>query len=1240
MRKKWFLIFIMSIIALNFLVLKFSGQQPQPCTEYSTSFSENFNTDNYKDKVNSSVANWPSGPIHLNYLGANFAVTQPSGLGGYIYVCAPGDFDGDGRTDLVGLDIAKGANYSLKLIRNMYNDNNGDGIDDDAVIFSVDNTKVFDSGLTVGPASITAGDYNGDGLLDFFFYKNGNDSFTHNNFVACMYINQGANDDPVFYDRNDARNLNFTNRFMAVGIYCNWAANHLFTVDIDKDGDLDILVASQDKIFLMRNPGKENFSLANWEIAELNYDEGTRYKAPCPGGYADRGTSAVAAADFDLDGDIDIVAGSVNGWSYLVYYQNDGTGRFIRSEIPIPDSSCTGTVALAVTDFKKDGRPDIFGATDRWNAGNQARMWIYKNMGRQEYQDEEGNTYYEVTWSFKCLNACNPIIPPSYDVDLCAMVDYDSDGDMDLILADANHSGDYYLIINQLAQVYNLYGEAISTNIASLDPRQYSITKAKISFINQGVLGSSSGLKVEYFLSNDGGLHWEKYRSFEGGDIQPYNENADYWFIFSYFGADLRWKAILTAPEDPMSEYTDASFDTPLIRQLRIEYVYVGRKEYSRSSVATSVEVKNEGNRKLIIAASFVYPGWEGHLRAYDVTGMSPVKTNYSNLRTVSTSDLGSPTGRWVAEGVELLWDAGELLNSRTPASRKIYTAINPNRPNAGQLERLEFNTDNVAQLQNILGDYQNDAAGLIQFVRGFDRYWKLGDINHSTPAVVGPPDADPSLMGDDYDVFKKSLSSRKKVVYVGANDGMLHCFDASAGEELWAYIPYNLLPKLKEMWPVDAAKGIRYFARRTYVDSSPAVSDVYINGQWRTVLVCGQGEGNGEKPDGSPSTRNNNYYFYFALDITDPENPHPLWETAGNLLSIRDRGRYYYYFTNGQTWSVPHIAKVKLAEGPSWVAFVGSGYAHPNDSGYAAYIGNTFAAIKIADGSIVWSDRITDIDSSRRQNSDNPFPNIYVSLPGSPNGADFIRDANSLGFVDYVYIGDLDGRMWRLDVTSGNSNRWSMTEIYRDRCLYPIITKPEVWLGTSTGGTTDPKIYFGTGGHEQAPADRKYSFVCVADGKRPEVEWFIGDATETGLPNSKKAGSLEAGEKVWADPVISDYIVYFSTLKGSIEAADPCVNLGDFGRLYARFIQPGMGVPLAGSALKNAQGQAIEYLTLASKARTAVTLGERQRVGGLAKREVYVQEYDSTIEKLEQPVGALLTIKSWREIYRIYRIK
>jgi hypothetical protein len=151
-------------------------------------------------------------------------------------------------------------------------------------------------------------------------------------------------------------------------------------------------------------------------------------------------------------------------------------------------------------------------------------------------------------------------------------------------------------------------------------------------------------------------------------------------------------------------------------------------------------------------------------------------------------------------------------------------------------------------------------------------------------------------------------------------------------------------------------------------------------------------------------------------------------------------------------------------------------------------------------------------------------------------------------------------------------------------------------------------------------------------------VEWYMGNAAELNLSSSLRVGGFGIGEKVWADPVISDNIVYFSTLMGSIENVNPCVNLLNIGRLYARFVRSVAGSVVGATVLKTTGGVATESYQLASKARQAVTIGGRQKVPGTNKREVYIQEYDSTIERLEQPIGSLLKILSWREIYRIYK--
>ena len=253
-------------------------------------------------------------------------------MGRRIYQCASGDFTGDGYPDLIGLDIsgefpvaAPHPWSELRLIRNNYPVNLGA-----TPLFHVDMATSYDKFYNhTGPASITVGDYNGDGLLDFFFMRNSSDQFGYTNFLAAMYINAGTAAAPDFRPYNVSPNLDFTVRFQAANIYIFWAANHLFSIDIDHDGDVDILAISQDKVFLLRNPGAGNFNLAAWSVSELSYDARTGF-AGAPGG------SAVAAADFDGDGDDDIVCGTVGTAAYLVYYENDGTGHFSRNRTGHP----------------------------------------------------------------------------------------------------------------------------------------------------------------------------------------------------------------------------------------------------------------------------------------------------------------------------------------------------------------------------------------------------------------------------------------------------------------------------------------------------------------------------------------------------------------------------------------------------------------------------------------------------------------------------------------------------------------------------------------------------------------------------------------------------------------------------------------------------------------------------------------------------------------------------------------
>ena len=1241
------------VVAFGVATLKLLAQV---CQVTTASFTENFSTTNYKDLTSgiNSVTGWSPAPVQLNRLGANFTLSAPTTLGAYIYFCDAGDFNGDGYPDLVGLKLTGGsgdtqASSQLELIWNTWKSSNGKT---PYTLDSVTDKTPIESFTThVGPACVVVGDFNGDGLLDFFFWRQGADDLkTYTNFLACMYFNCGTKTSPKFYpstDSNPAHVLNFTSAFQnatdsqgAKGIYPSWTATHFCAVDLYNTGNVSMLIASGNKIWLLLNPGKGTVSgkpawqtIGNWGLNELSYNQRPGFigaggvQTAYPDGYTDRGASCVTAADFNGDGMKEIVCGTVNSANYLAYYTYDGKGHYTFNKISIPNSLCYGPTGLATADYNNDGRPDIFGAGDGWNTANQqGYMWLLMNQGA---------TGTVTNWLFQCMNSCAKY-PWGNDVDMVVPVDYNQDGATDIILCDANDSGNYYLLTNSIANIYTLYGRAQSIDLVGqrnnngsnsyyLDPEKYAITGVQLTNLTQTFVGkSSTGLTVSLYFTNDG-VDWELYATYSGSQITTVNNSGTAgWYSFNHYGCDLRWRIVFTATDNSIPGYTNASYSTPSVSNLSLQYSYVARMEYSRSSAATTIVTPGGVQKQLVIGSSFVYPGWQGQLRAYDVTGMSMVSSSYSNLYTVSSSNLDVSSGRNIQTGVNIFWDAGQLLQSVSPTSRTVYTAIRANKVLTNPLTRIAFTSANATTLAPYLNDVQNDPADLINFVRGTGRSWLLGDINHSTPVIVPPPSGDASVLGSGYATFKTAYAGRSTVIYVGANDGMLHCFDIMTGNELWAFIPYNLLPGLTNEWKVDPVNNVRFYYHQIYVDGSPSVSDVQIGGQWRTVLVCGQGPGRGSTMDGG-------FNYYFALDVTDPTNPQPLWE-----FTHKDSSGNY---TTGQTISVPAIGQVNLNGTATWVAFMGSGYDNINAAPVAGStpVGKNFYVVRIDTGALVWTQAVANVNTSTLASPRTPYADIPDAIPGSPTAL----DSNSDGFTESVYVGDLDGRLYKLDVTNSNPSTWALTALYTDYQYYPIITKPAVWIDPF-GSSKTPWVYFGTGGDDNAPSTANYAFIAIQDtGVVPApVLWYIGVPASLNLASSLQVGDaagLGTGYKIWADPVVSDFIIYFSTLQGSIENVNPCANLGTGGRLYSRILRPGTGLAVGGTALKSSSAVPPEYLTTVSKARQAVTLGSVQSGGtNPSQRQVFTQEYDSTIQVLTQPIGAYLQIKSWREVYQI----
>jgi hypothetical protein len=1192
-----------AVAAAAFAALLFQGGPAalsQSCVQYTGSFSETFATVANIDVPDSSVDYWcthassPSDIATLNKVGGNFTVQNPANTPSWLNTLTANDFDGDGWPDFVGTS----SSYSncLVFVKNM----GGQGqVGTFQITLWIDGSRGDASGWPVagvggaaldteGHCSITSGDYDGDGDIDFLYVC----SSTASGFPIkriWLYrntlITNGANTGTVGFQQVDLTSA------LSAGIGgIAWSATSMISADIDKDGDIDVLIGNKDgNVFKLTNTGNK---LINSQ---------TFYLEPTPvisTGWGGRGVNTVSVADFRGAGVLDLIIGSVSN-NVLNHYANDGSGHFTLFQAITYNGAAT--VSLSA-DFDQNGTQDLIIGTDAWNyPANNGSNTGYG--GKVIYLRNTGGGAFVQNMIFDGSRA-TPVV---YDFDMGAVFDFNHDGVLDFVIADGNDSRYYYVFKNGLANVYNTLGVAESTDLTpTLGDQDYAITQARFSGLTQRILGGSdSGLDVSYYLSNDDGRTWMYYAEFKGGAIA--NAGAQSWFSFTTYGSKLRWMAVLSAPVDSIPNYDNASYETPVLDTISLDYIYVDRREYSRTSAAAEVIVSGQ-RKELIISATFMFPGLEGHLRAYDVTGITMQSSTNSTIQTITSPNLGSSTGRTVAQGGSILWDAADLLDARTSDSRTIYAGY---RAYSGAaLQRLAFSTANTSTLAPLLLDVDGDNAGLINFVRGQGRDSKLGDIQHSNPVIVGPPSGSVSAMGSGYDTFAAANAGRRKVIFVGANDGMLHCFDATDGTELWGYIPYNLVPMLKNMSKKDSRTGVRYFSPASYVDGTPSVGDAYISGVWKTVLVCGQGKGKGSSVGGGLN-------YYFALDVTDPLNPQPMWELTATTM--------------GETWSVPAFGQVNQSGTNRWVVFMGSGYDNGNNS--SVHIGNYFYVVRLDTGAVIRSVSVSNVNTSSTLRP-KPFPDIYVTIPGSPTAVNSDTDV----MTEYVYVGDLDGRFYRMDVTNTSTSYWNLTAIYTDNDNYPIITKPAVFADPLTGGMP-LHIYFGTGGDDSAPIDRYYAFIAMTDtGSSAAVEWYMGDAAELNLSSSLRVGGFGVGEKVWADPVISDNIVYFSTLTGSIENVNPCVNLLNIGRLYARFVRSVAGSVVGATALKTTGGVATESYQLASKARRAVTIGGQQRVPGTNKREVYVQEYDSTVERLEQPIGSLLKILSWREIYRIYK--
>ncbi|MEK8049626.1 PilC/PilY family type IV pilus protein [Ideonella sp. DXS22W] len=417
----------------------------------------------------------------------------------------------------------------------------------------------------------------------------------------------------------------------------------------------------------------------------------------------------------------------------------------------------------------------------------------------------------------------------------------------------------------------------------------------------------------------------------------------------------------------------------------------------SRTAAASSVSLNagswNTGAK--VYQGRFSSGDWSGQLLALPIgsdgaPGSTPdwdagQKLNNLNWNTGRQIFTYKPSAALGSRGVPFRWPANAASPGAAEMDAAMVTALNKN--GAGTTDgygsqRLEYLRGNTARESRNCGSC---SAPVFR-----DRPVSvLGDIVNSAPVFVGGATGDwrDTMEQSRYSTYANARSGLTPMIYVGANDGMLHAFDANTGAEVFAYVPYAVRNRLSGLTS-------NPYTHQFNVDGSPAVGDVAIGGTWKTMLVSGMSAG-------APGL--------FALDVTTPGNfiesraaQVVRWEVGDSDADV------------GHIFSRPILAKMRDGR---WRAIVGNGYNSANGK----------AVLLLVD---LETGAITKIDTG-------------VGAADNPNGLSAAITVSSAdnGVVDYVYAGDLRGNLWKFDLSSTARTSWGVAYKNASNVAQPLFT-------------------------------------------------------------------------------------------------------------------------------------------------------------------------------------------------------
>ena len=466
------------------------------------------------------------------------------------------------------------------------------------------------------------------------------------------------------------------------------------------------------------------------------------------------------------------------------------------------------------------------------------------------------------------------------------------------------------------------------------------------------------------------------------------------------------------------STYYPATSPADLVNNLNS--ILLSVQSGSLSTTAAAVNSVSLQNGAVEYQASFnandtPYQDWTGNLFAKTLDATTGAPTN---------ATLWSAQGLLDTQAAGSGWSVNRLIATWNPA------------PSSGNASGIPFQWSNLSSTQQkLLQPSDQLGTDRLTYLRGNtaleqrnggtfrNRSHLLGDIADSQPLFVGAPSG--PYVSSSYLAFRQTNATRPPMLYAGANDGMLHAFNATTGAEQFAFIPNGVFANLTTLTTPLYNQSHLFF-----INGSPQAGDVtFADGSWHTILT-------GAEAAGGKSI--------YALDITHPQSLTTEAKVAGTVL---------WEFTDtdmGLGYSEPQIAPINAS--PNFAVFFGNGYNSANNKAI-------LYAVNPQTGQTINKIDLCAAITSACNNS-------------LPQGLSTVAIGNIDGLqgqpITQIYAGDLQGNLWAIDVGNIDTTKWQVRLLFQAKDvngnLQPITTAPLVTLHPLYPRVQGLFIMFGTG--------------------------------------------------------------------------------------------------------------------------------------------------------------------------------